>query len=398
MAAVAAWQGSQPEAALDLCQQALAGWRLLELESSAGPSVPQALSALVLIDRLDLAEDLVKEMLSDAERRHSARGHTQALACRAWVSVQRGDLGSAETDIECVAQVCQESEDFLGLVCTLRCGLDALVERPVLAPLRKLAAELEVKPTWSFTLTAASAMEARSVLLQDGADPAKAEQCLRQAGQIYQALGFANSIWPIWRLQLATLVDPHEGRQLLDEELRAAAQSGQPRAWARALRLAGRLGPARRRLGYLQEACAWAAKCPSDLELAHCLVDYGAALRRQGQRVQARAFLAEGWRKAEACGAQALAVRASEELHLAGGRRRRSAGSHIQALTLAEERVARLAAQRLTNKEIAAALYVTPKTVENQLGSVYRKLGVAGRRQLATSMSLIGEHADGSPL
>jgi len=54
----------------------------------------------------------------------------------------------------------------------------------------------------------------------------------------------------------------------------------------------------------------------------------------------------------------------------------------IEALTASERRVAGLAAERATNREIAQALFVTPKTVELHLGNAYRKLGIRSRHDL----------------
>jgi DNA-binding CsgD family transcriptional regulator len=56
-------------------------------------------------------------------------------------------------------------------------------------------------------------------------------------------------------------------------------------------------------------------------------------------------------------------------------------------LTASERRVAELAAEGLSNPEIAQALYVTRKTVETHLGHVYRKLGISGRGRLARAMT-----------
>jgi DNA-binding CsgD family transcriptional regulator len=59
----------------------------------------------------------------------------------------------------------------------------------------------------------------------------------------------------------------------------------------------------------------------------------------------------------------------------------------VDALTPSERRVAELAADNLTNKEIAQALYVTPKTVEVHLSSAYRKLEISSRGELARALA-----------
>lgn len=77
----------------------------------------------------------------------------------------------------------------------------------------------------------------------------------------------------------------------------------------------------------------------------------------------------------------AVSARALEELHIAGGRRR-AAGEDPDALTAAELRVARLAADGLTNAEIARSLQLSPNTVATHLKRTYSKLGIRSRREL----------------
>jgi DNA-binding NarL/FixJ family response regulator len=59
----------------------------------------------------------------------------------------------------------------------------------------------------------------------------------------------------------------------------------------------------------------------------------------------------------------------------------------VLALTASERRVADLAADGQTNRDIAQTLYVTPKTIEVHLSNAYRKLGIASRRQLAGALT-----------
>jgi len=123
------------------------------------------------------------------------------------------------------------------------------------------------------------------------------------------------------------------------------------------------------------------------LEHARCLVDVGAALRRSGQRTAAREPLAAGMELAHRCVANALVARAHEELRAAGGRPRSVVRSGVEALTASELRAARLAADGLTNRQIAQHLFVTQKTIQTQLRATYRKLGIAGRSDLQVALS-----------
>jgi DNA-binding CsgD family transcriptional regulator len=139
-------------------------------------------------------------------------------------------------------------------------------------------------------------------------------------------------------------------------------------------------------IALLEESVAVLRGSPAQLERGHALCELGAALRRSGHRTAARGPLAEALDLAAHCGARALAVRAREELKSLGARPRNEWRTGVEALTPRELRVARLAAEGRTNREIAQALYVTPKTVEGHLARVYGKLGISGRGQLAQGL------------
>jgi DNA-binding NarL/FixJ family response regulator len=106
-------------------------------------------------------------------------------------------------------------------------------------------------------------------------------------------------------------------------------------------------------------------------------------LRRTRHRHAARIALGEALAEFERLGAPRYATAARSELQHVGGRA--PAGAH--QLTRAEERVARLVASGLSNKDVAAELYVAVSTVEATLTRVYRKLGIRSRSQLARSLA-----------
>ena len=110
-------------------------------------------------------------------------------------------------------------------------------------------------------------------------------------------------------------------------------------------------------------------------------------MRRDGQRAAARDPLARALELAAGCGAGPLAARVRDELRAAGARPRRPWRTGVDALTPSELRVARLAAEGRSNREIAGELYVTLKAVEGHLARVYAKLGIGGRGQLADALA-----------
>ena len=128
-------------------------------------------------------------------------------------------------------------------------------------------------------------------------------------------------------------------------------------------------------------------RSPARLEHARALIDLGAALRRANRRVEARGPLRDGLRIGGQCGAEALTERARTELRAAGGRPAQQSGGEIAQLTVSERRVAELAAEGLSNREIAQALFVTSKTVETHLSRTYLKLNVVRRTQLSRALA-----------
>jgi DNA-binding CsgD family transcriptional regulator len=82
-----------------------------------------------------------------------------------------------------------------------------------------------------------------------------------------------------------------------------------------------------------------------------------------------------------------LVEQASDELAAMGTRPRKLLQTGLETLTASERRVAQMAATDMSNKEIAQALFVTVKTVEVHLSSVYRKLQISSRRQLNSALT-----------
>ena len=120
---------------------------------------------------------------------------------------------------------------------------------------------------------------------------------------------------------------------------------------------------------------------PFPFELARTQYAYGERLRRAGQRKRAREQLHAALVVFEDLGATAWSSRARSEL-AASGERLRSAEFARESLTPREKQIALAVAEGASNSEVAAALYVTPKTVEYHLTRVYRKLGLRSRAEL----------------
>jgi DNA-binding NarL/FixJ family response regulator len=128
-------------------------------------------------------------------------------------------------------------------------------------------------------------------------------------------------------------------------------------------------------------------------ELARTRLLYGMRLRRGGRRLDARVELEAARREFVAMDLTFWAERAAAEL--AGtGERAQSRPATREPLTSQETRVALLVAQGLKNREVAAALFLSPKTVEHHVGAVLRKRGLRSRTELAKA---IADGAEGEP-
>jgi len=136
-----------------------------------------------------------------------------------------------------------------------------------------------------------------------------------------------------------------------------------------------------------ETALAAHAQGTNPFETARTQLHFGSRLRRAGQRTRSRVQLA---RAREAFAAMDLVTwveRADDELAATGARPRKREVTSLEPLTARETRVAMLAAQGQSNKEIAAALFLSPKTIERHLSSVYRKRGFRSRTELAAAFA-----------
>jgi DNA-binding CsgD family transcriptional regulator len=202
---------------------------------------------------------------------------------------------------------------------------------------------------------------------------------IRETGYVHARSGAALALLRLGRWQ--------EAGELADAELADVRVFGAPRALGIALRTAGLARGGKEGLALLRESVAVLDGSPALLERARSLVEFGAALRRSGERTTARDLLSRALELAARCDARPLADRAHDELKATGARPRRPWRTGLDALTPSELRVARLAAEGRSNRDIACELYVTLKAVEGHLARVYAKLGIEGRSQLPRALA-----------
>ncbi|MGI5290077.1 LuxR C-terminal-related transcriptional regulator [Nonomuraea polychroma] len=139
------------------------------------------------------------------------------------------------------------------------------------------------------------------------------------------------------------------------------------------------------------DPAAYEAAIAADLrdwpfERARLQLTYGGWLRRQRQAAESRPLLRAAAAAFDALGATPWADRARAELRATGESRRKPIDA-IDALTPQEQQIARLAADGLSNREIAERLFLSPRTVTTHLYRIYPKVGVKSRSELAAMMA-----------
>jgi DNA-binding CsgD family transcriptional regulator len=135
-------------------------------------------------------------------------------------------------------------------------------------------------------------------------------------------------------------------------------------------------------LEHFEAALSFHARQPAALEHARTHLLYGERLRRMGRRGRGRAQLEQALAGFERIGAEGFTERAQAELRATGARPARRDPTAPATLTGQERQVAAEVAIGRSNREVAAALFISPKTVEMHLTRVYRKLGLRSRAQL----------------
>jgi class 3 adenylate cyclase/DNA-binding CsgD family transcriptional regulator len=377
-------RGENRERALELVRTALAPQRL-DLLGTRGLHL--AAYVLTMAGYPDEALAVYDRVLRAAY----ARGdNVLASACalfRAYTQLRRGDLAAVESDLfrfsELMAWETTQlySHAFRAEVAMELGDLDA-------AETHLAASGLPDALPPNGHLTFFQLARGRLRLEQHRHEDAIRE--LRALGDAVAALGIANSAFYDWRPHLALALHAagrsKEAVAIAIESLDRARVWGAPQSVGVALRTLGLVEGGASGEKLLRESVEVLSESQWRLEYARALVHLGAALRRGNKRSEAREILRQGLELAHKLGASALEERAQTELAATGARPRRLMLSGLESLTPSERRVAEMAAENMTNKDIAQALFVTPKTVEVHLSSVYRKLEISSRAQLPDAL------------
>jgi DNA-binding CsgD family transcriptional regulator len=377
----AARMGTADEAR-ELALQALADGRLLDDPGPESGAFWIAPSVLFFAYADDDAARVCTDVIEWAKQHGSLPAFSMAAQLRAYASVRRGLLAEAEADAASTLEqpAPQTLYARVALVNVLLAQGKATEAGDVFAQVRpEPAATGQIR-----YLQTRARVRAASHRQEDALEDLFACERLEREWEI------RTPAFSTWRTDaaplLASLDRGDEAHALAREELERCRAFGAQAPLGASLRTLGPIEEGDAGIKLLEEAVAHLERSPARLEHALALLELGAAIRRTGRRADAREPLRQALELARVCGAEAVAARAHDELVTAGARPRRDPTESRSNLTASELRVSRLAADGKTNREIAQALFVTENTIETHLRSVFRKLEIRSRSQLARAL------------
>jgi DNA-binding CsgD family transcriptional regulator len=376
--------GLHRERAVELARRALAPGNLL---ASGSVAFYYAANALPRAGLLDDASSIFDQAVAQARRRGDIFNVAFLLMWRGKCQTDRGDLRAAVADLREAIDLCVAHGILIAWPYNIGFLAYALLEQGEAAEAARVIDEggfPEQLPVDQLHLVWFRLYRGR-LRIKTGS-PERGVEELLQVGQTVRLVPCDNPSdvpWRSWAAEGLRLLDRNEeARVLADEELALARGWGDPHGIGASLRILGLVEGGEAGVGLLREAVEVLAGSEARLEHARAVVDLGAALRRGNQRTQARERLREGVDLARRVGAFGLAGRANAEIAATGARPRKILRTGLDALTASERRVAQLAADGMSNKEIAQTLFVTINTVEVHLSHVYRKLQISSRAHL----------------
>jgi DNA-binding CsgD family transcriptional regulator len=362
--------------------------RALELEESSPPATVDTRVVFKLGQWLRYVDDLegARAHLEQAERQAHEEGDESSLANillnRVIVATWAGDLSEAAALAERMLDAFGQQGVGPEHGALWRAYVDAYAGR--VEPVREAAVAADPGEPM------VAAIWGRCVGLAELAagDVAAADRHLAEALEVFERVAFREPA--VWRVDgdaiEAALAagDLERAQKLLDRFAERAARSQIPWSLSVSARCRGLVLAAQGDLGAaaaaLDRALAEHERCPMPFERARTLLVQGRLQRRLKQKRRARLSLDEARALFAAQGAETWVARVEEELERVAVRR---APAELSATEL---RIARLAADGLSNQAIAEQVFVSVKTVESNLKRAYRKLGIASRAQLARAL------------
>jgi len=363
--------------------------------------IGMAASSSLWVERFDRAERITGRMIDIAREVGAAARLPYPLDVRSQLNWRRGLWAAAYADAEEAVRLARET----GQLAQAAVALPALVRAEAglgrLDAARAHGAEgLALAERAAGEATVLHVLAALGFLEISAGRPDEAIAWLRRAAEIVRRRGYAQPALALFAADHVEALIRAGRREEGEVELERLAAEAQATggAWAHAVteRCRALLAPDDAVEAHAARALEWHARVDMPFERARTELVLGERLRRARRRADARGPLERALGVFERLGAEPWAARARTELTATGGAYRTDHQvAPADELTPHELQVALLVADGLTNREVAAALFLSPKTIEHHLSIIYRKLGLRSRAQLA---ALLASERQGEPL
>ncbi|GIH96794.1 AAA family ATPase [Planobispora siamensis] len=356
-----------------------------QLDEMSMDTVESALLTLTYVGRADRAAPWCDAFIEEAVRRQAPSRQARLSAIRAEIGLRRGDLAAAAGDARRALEIIPPGSWGVAV----GAPLGALLWAGAAMSRQEACLPHATQPVPEAMLETRFGLlylygKARFTLMAGQAEQALRD--LRLCGELTGRWGLDSPEFIPWRVDaaecLVRLGDPDEGRSLVEEELRRGPGRSS-RVHGMAMRVLAATGEARHRVNLLRRAADLLQTGGDKYELARALFDLVEAYHAIGE-----------YRRGGMLARRAKAL--AQECHADGLSQALSPGDHdgeapgVQPiLSDAERRVAALAADGYSNRDISAKLHITVSTVEQHLTRVYRKLNVSRRTDLPSR--LVGE-------
>ncbi|MFJ4923934.1 AAA family ATPase [Streptomyces sp. NPDC088725] len=350
--------------------------------------------ALGLADEVGEALDALDRTITHGRENGAVRTHVLALSARALLLHSTGAIPDALADARTSIEIIGEGNRGGGAVLPRTALATVLIDRGEPERAEELLTGIDRAGLDRFVIEYHWYLMVRARARWALGDREAALRLFRDCGASLEEAGFTNPVFLPWWMEAACLLAvmnrPEEAHEHVEYGAGLARRWGTPRALGSAALARGVITPGAAGIELLTEAVLTLAESPARAEHARAEYFLGRALLTTGDQRAAREHLRNAADLGQRCGALWLTGAARELLVTAGGRMRRMSASPLDMLTGMERRVADLAAAGGSNRSIAESLFVTVRTVETHLTSVYRKLGVSRRTELASVLRAPG--------
>ncbi|MFH8224549.1 AAA family ATPase [Streptomyces sp. NPDC018057] len=359
-------------------------------------AVVQAVRSLLLCDQPERAVPWSRTLLEDAERRGAPGWAAVFATLHAQALLRIGDLAGASSFAGRALEALPEGGGgtFRYAALAVLVGAHSAMGHYTEASRQ---CDRPLPHGLLDSLHGLAFLRARGLHHLTGNQPQAALTDFMAIGRIMQSRGIDRPAFLPWRSDAAQALQrlgkPQQAERLVLQQL---ALPDARRPWVRGLSLHRRalsVGSSRQRISLLEQAVDELHRSGDRLATAQAMADLGQTMQADGNApMKGTATTRAAWSLARQCGATALCKEILPDAPLSDPAPERIVEPGPERpetrLSSSEQRVATLAAQGLTNREISTKLYLTVSTVEQHLTKVYRKLRINGRADLPIDLAL----------